>query len=160
MEPALCPWDSPGKNTGVGCHLLLEGIFPTQGSNPCLLHCRRILYHWATREAQGFMQDGKCTVNTNSGPMNTSCSVLTLRPPPKTPPGGSGPRIRGRPPAPGQAFPVAITRPPFISRLRFLCTNTADQCKVVNHQKQYHEPTETNTVISQHLTLVHIYQNA
>ena len=34
----LCPWDSPGKNTGVGCHCLLQGIFPTQGSNPRLLH--------------------------------------------------------------------------------------------------------------------------
>ena len=37
----LCPWDSPGKNTGVGCHSLLQGIFLTQGSNPrllCLLH--------------------------------------------------------------------------------------------------------------------------
>ena len=33
----LCPWDSPGKNTGVGCHFLLQRIFPTQGSNPCLL---------------------------------------------------------------------------------------------------------------------------
>ena len=33
----LCPWDSPGKNTGVGCHALLQGIFPTQGSNLCLL---------------------------------------------------------------------------------------------------------------------------
>ena len=31
------PWDSPGKNTGVGCHALLQGIFPTQGSNPCLM---------------------------------------------------------------------------------------------------------------------------
>ena len=30
----LCPWDSPGKNTGVGCHSCLQGIFPTQGSNP------------------------------------------------------------------------------------------------------------------------------
>ena len=30
--------DSPGKNTGVGCHLLLQGIFPTQGSKSCLLH--------------------------------------------------------------------------------------------------------------------------
>ena len=39
----LCPWDFPGKNTGVGCHFLLQGIFPTQGSNPGLLHCRRIL---------------------------------------------------------------------------------------------------------------------
>ena len=39
----LCPWDSPGKNTGVGCHALLQGIFPTQGLNPHLLHCRWIL---------------------------------------------------------------------------------------------------------------------
>ena len=37
--------NSPGKNTGVGCHSLLQGIFPTRGSNPGLLHCRRILYH-------------------------------------------------------------------------------------------------------------------
>ena len=36
--------DSPGKNTGVGCHTLLQGIFLTQGSNPGLLHCRQILY--------------------------------------------------------------------------------------------------------------------
>ena len=37
----LCSWDFPGKNTGVGCHALLQGIFPTQGSNLhllCLLH--------------------------------------------------------------------------------------------------------------------------
>ena len=40
----LCPWGFPRKNTGVGCHFLLQGIFPTQGSNPRLLHCRRILY--------------------------------------------------------------------------------------------------------------------
>ena len=43
----LCPWDSPGKNTRVGCHALFQGIFPTQGSNPCflyLLHCRQILH--------------------------------------------------------------------------------------------------------------------
>ena len=37
--------DSPGKNTGVGCHALLQGIFPTQGSNPGLPHCMQILYH-------------------------------------------------------------------------------------------------------------------
>ena len=34
----LCPWDFPGKNTGVGCHFLLQGIFLTQGSNLRLLH--------------------------------------------------------------------------------------------------------------------------
>ena len=46
LEPArlLCPWDSPGKNTEGGCHALLQGIFPTQGLNPGLPHCRRILY--------------------------------------------------------------------------------------------------------------------
>ena len=45
----LCPWHSPGKNTGMGCHFLLQGIFPTQGLNLCLLHCRWIFYclsHW------------------------------------------------------------------------------------------------------------------
>ena len=37
MNYILCPWDSPGKNTGVGCHSLLQEIFPTQGSNLGLL---------------------------------------------------------------------------------------------------------------------------
>ena len=41
----LCPWDSPGKNPGVGCHCLLQGVFLTQGLNLGLLLCRRILYH-------------------------------------------------------------------------------------------------------------------
>ena len=49
LQPAklLCPWDSPGKNTRLGCHGLLQGIFQTQESNWCLLHllhCRWILY--------------------------------------------------------------------------------------------------------------------
>ena len=38
------PWNSPGQNTGVGCHAPLQGIFPTQGSISGLPHCRRILY--------------------------------------------------------------------------------------------------------------------
>ena len=37
--------DSPGKSTGVGAHIFLQGIIPTQGLNPGLLHCRQILYH-------------------------------------------------------------------------------------------------------------------
>ena len=43
-QPArlLCPWDCPGKNAEVGCHVLLQGIFPTQGSNPHVLG----LLHW------------------------------------------------------------------------------------------------------------------
>ena len=49
--PTLCnphglysPWNSPGQNTGVGSLSLLQGIFPTQGLNPGLPHCRQILY--------------------------------------------------------------------------------------------------------------------
>ena len=38
----LCPWDFPGKTTGVDCHFLLQGIFPIQGLNPCFLY----LLHW------------------------------------------------------------------------------------------------------------------
>ena len=44
LQPArlLCPWDSPGKNTGMGCHVLLQRIFPTQELNLHLLY----LLHW------------------------------------------------------------------------------------------------------------------
>ena len=46
LEPTrlLRPWDFPGKNTGVGCHFLIQEIFPTQGLNLGLLHCRPTLY--------------------------------------------------------------------------------------------------------------------
>ena len=52
---ACCPWDFPGKNTGVGCYFLFQEIFLTQGFNLhllCLLHCRWILYHGDTRVAE------------------------------------------------------------------------------------------------------------
>ena len=53
--PTLCdPMEyrnSPGQNTGMGNLSLLQGIFPTQGSNPSLPHCRRILYQSDTRES-------------------------------------------------------------------------------------------------------------
>ena len=42
VHQAPLPWDSPSKNTGVGCHALLQEIFSTQGSNPCVL----CLLHW------------------------------------------------------------------------------------------------------------------
>ena len=45
MDRLLCPWNTPGKNTGVGSQSLLKGIFPTQESNSVLPHCRQILYH-------------------------------------------------------------------------------------------------------------------
>ena len=45
------PWNSVGQNTGVGCLSLLQGIFPTQGSNLCLPHCRQILYRLSHQES-------------------------------------------------------------------------------------------------------------
>ena len=45
----LCPWDSPDKNTGVGCHALLQRIFLTQGSNQSFLHCTQILLSHSRR---------------------------------------------------------------------------------------------------------------
>ena len=44
------PWNSPGQNTGVGSLSFLQGIFPTQGSNPGLLHCRWFLYQLSHKE--------------------------------------------------------------------------------------------------------------
>ena len=43
----LCPWDFPGENSRVGCHFLLQGIFPTQGSILCLLHAGGFFTDWA-----------------------------------------------------------------------------------------------------------------
>ena len=67
-EPRLlCPWDSLGKNTGVGCHALLHGIFPIHGSNPCLLN----LLHW---------QAGSLPLVPTGKPILLlfSCSCLTV----------------------------------------------------------------------------------
>ena len=52
LQPArlLCPWDFPGNSTGVDCHFLLQGIFPTQGSNPVSHIVERCFTVWATRE--------------------------------------------------------------------------------------------------------------
>jgi len=52
IPPGFSVWDFPGKNTGVGCHLLIQGIFPTQGLNLGLLDCRWILYQLSYQEAQ------------------------------------------------------------------------------------------------------------
>ena len=53
----LCPWNCPGKNTEVGCHALLQEIFPTQRSNPCLLH-------WQAGYSPLGHQGSPCTVCT------------------------------------------------------------------------------------------------
>ena len=68
------PWDSPGWNTGVGSHSLLQGIFPTQGSNPGLPHCRRILYQLSH---QGSLEAKNKRVKSPGFP-NTECFLLNV----------------------------------------------------------------------------------
>ena len=67
----LHPWDFLGKSTGVGCHFLLQGIFPTQGSNPGLPHCRQTLYCLSHQEshlkAEIIHQQQKCTTRNIQG---------------------------------------------------------------------------------------------
>ena len=52
---APLPWDSPGKNTGTGCHSLLQGILPIQESNLGLPNCRQIISIWATNEVLSYL---------------------------------------------------------------------------------------------------------
>ena len=73
----LCPWDSPGKNTGVGCHAFLQEIFPTQESNPGLLHCRQILYQ-LSYEGSPHISDSESEVTQSC---LTLCNLLDRSPP-------------------------------------------------------------------------------
>ena len=61
------------QNTGVGCHALLQGIFPTQGSNPGLLHCRQILYHLSHQGCPRILEWGAYLFSSGSSwPRNQS----------------------------------------------------------------------------------------
>ena len=74
-----CPWDSPRKNTGVGCHFLLQGIFPIQGSNWCL---QRLL-HWQADSLPlshlGSAMQDRCPINTSRLIQVSSFCQLTLK---------------------------------------------------------------------------------
>ena len=59
LSRLLYPWDFPGKNTRVGCHSFLQGIFLTHGSNTSLLHCRQILYHLSHQGSQFILKTFK-----------------------------------------------------------------------------------------------------
>ena len=50
------PWNSPGQNTGVGSFSLFQGIFPTQGWNPCLPHCRQSLYQLSHKGSPSILE--------------------------------------------------------------------------------------------------------
>ena len=75
----LCPWDSPDKNTGVGCHLLLQGIFPTQGLNWGLLNCGGILYQLSYQRSPLWNESTKCDIYLKSVQFSSvTQSCLTL----------------------------------------------------------------------------------
>ena len=60
------PWNSPGQNTGVGSLSLLQGIFPTQGSNPGLPHCRWVLYQLSHKGSPRMLEWGACPFSSRS----------------------------------------------------------------------------------------------
>ena len=72
--------DFPGKNTGVGYHFLLQGIFPSQGWNPSLLLGRKILYPWATWEAPVWnaIVENKTNKQTNKQKLICDENVICL----------------------------------------------------------------------------------
>ena len=67
------PWNSPGQNTGVGGLFLLQGIFPTQGSNPGFPHCRRILYQLGYKVGPNY-----CTVALISHSSKVMLKILQV----------------------------------------------------------------------------------
>ena len=78
----LCPWNCPGRNAGGGCRSLLQGIFPTQGLNPGLPHCRRILYRLSCSRRWLSIRDGSSRESW-TGPGGTSavsCGLLGSSP--------------------------------------------------------------------------------
>ena len=61
LQPArlLCPWNSSNKNIGLGCHFLLQGMFPIQELNPSLQHRKQILYHLSHLRGENFKLEEK-----------------------------------------------------------------------------------------------------
>ena len=75
LQPhGLCgPWNSPGQITGVGSLSLLQGILPTQGSNPGLPHCKQMLYQLSHKGSQRMHRSVKAVVPNLNG---TRCEFL------------------------------------------------------------------------------------
>ena len=72
------PWNSPGQNTGVGSCSFLQEIFPTQGSNPGLPHCRQILYQLSHKGSPRILQWVAYPFSRSSRPRNqTRVSCIT-----------------------------------------------------------------------------------
>ena len=70
--------DSPGKNTGVGCHALLQRIVPTQGLNPGLPHCRQILYHLSYQGSPRILEWVAYSFSRRSSPSRNQTTVSCI----------------------------------------------------------------------------------
>ena len=81
LQPArlLCPWDSPGKDTRVGCHALVQGIFPIQGWNPGLLNCRQIRYHLSHQGSPYLEPRDNLIVASSTSPTSKTHQFLMIR---------------------------------------------------------------------------------
>ena len=66
LWPHYDPWNSPGQNTGVGSLFLLQGVFPTQGLNPGLPHCRQILCQLSHKESPRILERVACPFSSES----------------------------------------------------------------------------------------------
>ena len=71
--------NSPGKSTRVSCHALLQGIFPTQGLNPGVLHCRQILYHCNQMEPHSTWPLGAKDLSGSSSSSSSLCVLGRVR---------------------------------------------------------------------------------
>ena len=71
----LCPWNFPGKNTGMVIHSPLQDIFPTQGLNPSLLHCRQILYHLSHHREVGMCVCYRSAVTPVTKDSSSKCPI-------------------------------------------------------------------------------------
>ena len=74
-----CPWDSPGKKTGVSSQSLLQGVFPAQGPNPGLWHCRWILYHLSLQGSPYYLSSA-AKLDTDNRLLWTCLRMLKSKP--------------------------------------------------------------------------------
>ena len=87
-DPMDCPWNSPDRNTGVGSLSFLQGIFPTQGLNPGVPHCRWILYqlsHQGSPWGMGVRVGDGCSLSPEPLPPRFELSLQTVLSPSQTP---------------------------------------------------------------------------
>ena len=80
LDCSLCPWDFLGNSTGVDCHFLLQGLFPTQGLNLGFPHCRQMLYH-LSHQGSPIKLLGGCLIG-KQGKKRPTCLIVIWRPVP------------------------------------------------------------------------------